>query len=307
MQIDGLLFFVIVIAIGYLVLRVRLVPESAADILPKVLLNVCFPAMLFSSFAAMEAKELLSVGIPTVLATLGFSLGVFAVVFFLFRKLDPSRRALLRYISSVGNTSFVCIPLLGLFLNGSEMSIVLIHGAVMDLLIWGLHHQVFIGSGSESRGKKWRKILTSPSLLAVAAGILCAAFSVKLPGFVTYAAEGLAAAVSPLSLLLIGMLICRYGLLTWVKDRTAILYSLWKVLLLPCIVFTVLYFLVPLKTACILAVVFGSPAPLTAVLWCKEYGHDTALAVDCLIPSTILYFAVMGPLLAVLTHCGFIG
>ena len=85
MQIDGLLFFVIVIAIGYLVLRVRLVPESAADILPKVLLNVCFPAMLFSSFAAMEAKELLSVGIPTVLATLGFSLGVFAVAFFLFR------------------------------------------------------------------------------------------------------------------------------------------------------------------------------------------------------------------------------
>ena len=78
-------------------------------------------------------------------------------------------------------------------------------------------------------------------------------------------------------------------------------------LLLPCIVFAVLYFLVPLKTACILAVLFGSPAPLTAVLWCKEYGHDTALAVDCLIPSTILYFAVMGPLLAVLSHCGFIG
>ncbi len=307
MQIDGLLFFVIVIAIGYLVLKVRLVPESAADILPSVLLNVCFPAMLLSSFAVMDASGLLSVGIPTVLATLGFSLGTFAVAFFLFRKQDPSRRALLRYISSVGNTSFVCIPLLGLFLTASEMSIVLLHGAVMDILIWGLHHQVFIGSGGESRGKKWRKILTSPSLLAVLAGILCSAFSVKLPGFVTYAAEGLAVAVSPLSLLLIGMLICRYGLLTWVKDRTAILYSLWKVLLLPCIVFALLYFLVPLKAACILAVIFGSPAPLTAVLWCKEYGHDTALAVDCLIPSTILYFVVMGPLLAVLSHCGFIG
>ena len=49
MQIDGLLFFVIAIAIGYLVLKIRLVPESAADILPSVLLNVCFPAMLFSS------------------------------------------------------------------------------------------------------------------------------------------------------------------------------------------------------------------------------------------------------------------
>ena len=76
---------------------------------------------------------------------------------------------------------------------------------------------------------------------------------------------------------------------------------------LPCIVFGVLYFILPLKTACILAIALGSPAPVTAVLWAKQYGKDTKLAVDCLIPSTILYFAVMGTILAILLKFGVIG
>ena len=39
----------------------------------------------------------------------------------------------------------------------------------------------------------------------------------------------------------------------------------------------------------------------------KEYRRDTKLAVDCLIPSTILYFLVMGGALTVLTHLGILG
>ncbi|MBQ3356516.1 MAG: AEC family transporter [Oscillospiraceae bacterium] len=307
MQFNGLLFFVIVICVGYLSVKSRLVPESATDVLPPLLLNVCFPAMLFMNFAQTEIQELIGVGVPTVIATLVFSLLPFLVSIPLFRRADAARRPLLRYLSGVGNTSFVCIPLMSLFLTKSEMSIVFIHGAVMDFLIWGVHHQVFLGTTEGSRRQIVKKVLLTPNLIAVAAGVLCSVFSVRLPAFLTYTLDGIAAAVSPIALLFIGMLICRYGLFGWVKSKTAILYSLWKVLALPCVVFAVLYFLLPFKTACILAILLGSPAPVTAVLWAKQYGKDTKLAVDCLIPSTLLYFAVMGTILAILLKSGVIG
>ncbi len=307
MQFNGFLFFLIVIAVGYLAMKGRLVPESATDVLPKLLLNVCFPAMLFINFADTDIHELIGYGIPTVIATLAFSLTPFLISIPLLRNVEEGRRPILRYLSGVGNNSFVCIPLLSLFLAKSEMSIVFIHGAVMDFLIWGVHHQIFIGSTGGSRRDIVKKVLLTPNLIAVAAGILCSVFSAELPGFVRYTFEGVAASVSPIALLFIGMLICRYGLFGWIRSKAAILYSLWKVLALPCIVFGVLYFILPFKTACILAILAGSPAPITAVLWSKQYGKDTKLAVDCLIPSTVLYFAAEGSLLVLLLKSGVIG
>ena len=307
MQFDGFLFFLIVICVGYFSVKCRLVPESATDVLPSLLLNVCFPAMLFMNFAGTDVHELITFGIPTVIVTLVFSLLPFFISIPLFRKVDESRRPILRYISGVGNTSFVCVPLLSLFLTKNEMSIVFIHGAVMDFLIWGVHHQVFIGSTEGGRRQIVKKVLATPNLIAVVAGILCSVFSVELPGFLSYTLNGVAASVSPIALLFIGMLICRYGLFGWIRSKSAILYSLWKVIVLPCIVFAVLYFILPFKTACILAILLGSPSPVSAVLWSKQYCKDTRLAVDCLIPSTILYFVVMGAVLVFLLKFSVIG
>lgn len=307
MQLDGFLFFLIVICLGYFASRFRLVGESAADVLPSLLLKLCFPALLLTTFASIESETLLSAGLPALLATPVFALLPYFVSLFLFRKEEPERRALLRYISGIGNTSFVCIPLMRLFLPDEQMLIVFVHGAVMDLLIWGVHHPLFLGSGLRNNRQPLYKLLLSPCLLAVLAGVLLCVTGTPLPSFLQYTADALAAVVSPLSLLLIGILIHRYGLFAWRKNHTAIVYSLWKVLAYPCIVFAVLYFLLPLQAALILAILFGSPAPISAVLWCKEYRRDTKLAVDCLIPSTMLYFLVMGTALALLTHFKLLG
>ena len=303
MQFQGLLFFIIMICVGYFSIKSKLVPEEATDVLPSILLHVCFPAMLFCTFSTTGKEELLSAGLPTVIVSLVFSLVPFLISFPLFRSFSDARRPLLRFISSIGNTSFACVPLLSLFLTNSQMSVVLVHGAVMDFLIWGVHQQIFIGSSTADKRLLLKKALT-PNLFALIFGVICSAFSLQTPQFLSYTLEALAAAVSPLSLIFIGMLICRYGLLGWIHSKIAIVYSLLRVILFPCLVFGILYFLLPLDTAVILAICFGSPSPVSAVLWCKQYGKDTKLAVDCLIPSTILYFAVMGGLLIFLSGLG---
>lgn len=304
MQLDGFIFFILAIAIGYFAVKIKLVSDSAADSLSSILLNVCFPAMVLKNFLNTDASSLLQTGISTVVVSLIFSLLPFAVSLYLFRNADADRKALFRYISGIGNTSFVCIPLMSLFLSSEQMLIVFVHGAVMDILIWAVHHQLFLGSSSGSWKQIFKKMVTSPCLIAVVLGIVFCAFGVKLPSFLNYTIEALDKTVSPLALLFIGMLICRYGLFGWVKCKDAIVYSLWRVLLYPCIAFAILYWLLPLHAAIILSMLCGSPAPITAVLWCKEYGRDSRLVVHCLIPSTVLYFLVMGTALLALTHYG---
>ena len=307
MQLDGFVFFLLAIAIGYTFCKLKLIPLSAADVLPSVLLNVFFPAMLLNTFANANLQELSAAGLPTVICTLIFSLIPFFACFFLLRKAAPEEKALLRYIAGIGNTSFVCIPLMSLFLSDAQMLIVFVHGAVMDFLIWGVHHQIFVGSGEKNIRLILKKIFASPCLIAVVLGICLSAFRVTLPSFLQYTLDTLEAAVSPLALVFIGVLIAGYGLFAWCKSKIAIVYSLWKVLLLPLIVFASLYFILPLETVLILSFLFGSPAPVSAVLWCKKYGKDAKLAVDCLIPSTLMYFLIMGSALAALNYLGILG
>lgn len=304
MQADGFVFFLIVIAVGYFAVKLHLVPDSAADALSSILLNVCFPAMLLNTFLRTDPNALLQTGLATVVVSLVFSLLPFAVSHFLLRRRPNDERTLFRYILSIGNTSFVCIPLLSLFLSDEQMLIVIVHGAVMDLLIWGVHHPLFLGSGGKNRRESIGKILASPCLIAVVLGIVLCICGAELPSFLSYPLDALEATVSPLSLLFIGMLICRYGLLSWRHSKKAVAYSLWRVLVYPCLVFAAIVWFLPLQTAILLAILFGSPTPISAVLWCKEYGRDTKTVVDCLIPSTVLYFAVFGVALMCLTNFG---
>ena len=60
MQFDGFLFFLLVICLGYFAARLHLVKESAAEVLPSLLLNVCFPALLLTTFASVDGQTLLA-------------------------------------------------------------------------------------------------------------------------------------------------------------------------------------------------------------------------------------------------------
>lgn len=298
---DGILYFLILVVIGYFALKCKLLPEQTPDILSAVLLVVCFPAMILNSFLTIDAQTLFTTGLPTLIVTLIFSLLPFFVL--LFGKQTEKKR-LFRFICGVGNASFVCIPLLGLFLTSEEMFPVYVHVAVQDLLIWCLFHPLYLGEGQKIQ---WKKLLTEPSLLAVFVGFILALAQVRLPSFLLVPIEALEGAVSPLALLFLGMIIARYGILSWRGSRDAIYYTLFKVLLYPCLVFAALYFILPLKTALLLALLFGSPAPAAAVIWSQRYGRDTKLAVSCLIPSTIAYFFVAGAALVIFAQMGIFG
>ena len=101
MQFDGIVFFVLAIAVGYFFARWKLVPAKAADVLPPVLLNVFFPALLFTSFSSIDAKELVTLGLPTVVCTLIFSLISSLLCLLIFRKKSVDVKKLLRFIGGI--------------------------------------------------------------------------------------------------------------------------------------------------------------------------------------------------------------
>jgi len=239
-----------------------------------------------------------------VIGTFVITLTLFFGSMLAFRHVPVKRRALLQFISGIGNVTYVAIPLMSVFLSEEMLFIAILHGSVQDLLIWTIYHQLFVGDEPGSVGAKVKKILSSPCLIAVLAGVVLMVLQVQLPAFLQLVISKLNTATSPIALLFLGMLIHRYGLFSWKADKTAMLYSVAKVIVLPVVLSLVLQLFMPLATAVCLGFLFGSPAPLASVVWSKQYGKDDQLAVNCCISSTFLFLIVMSVALLILTGAG---
>lgn len=304
MEFDGLLFFFLVILIGFLGAKSRLLPKSAADVLPAVLINICYPAMVLETFTTTDTEQLLTTGLPVVIATLVVTAVLFFGSLLVYRRVTPARRPLLCFITGIGNVSYVAIPLLSVFLGAEGMFIAVVHGAVQDFLIWSVYHQLFLTGGSGSKKEVIKKVVTSPCLIAAIVGLILALCRVTLPGFLQMTISRVNDMTAPVALLFLGMLIERHGLLNWRKDKFSMRFALGKVIVLPCTLFAVLYWVLPVQTALLLALLFGSPAPLTATVWAKQYGGDERFAVNCCICSTLLFLVFMSAALLLLKNFG---
>ena len=301
-MLNGVLYVFLMIALGYILIVCKVLPPESRPHLSSLLMSVCFPAMIIKSFASVDPPEILSHGLTTLWITVLFSL--LPAIILLFQKRKGQLHSLYSFICGVGNVSFVCIPLLRLFLSEEEMVMIYLHVSIQDLLIWALFHPAFAGS---RHSIKWRSILTEPCLLAVFLGLLLCFIGSPIPKFLTLPIDALDACVSPLALLFLGMTIGQYGKNAIRFRKAPIFYTLYKVLLYPTAIFLILLPLVPLKIALLMAILFGSPAPVAGVVWMQKYTQDPTPAIACLIPSTILYYIVYIPLLLFLCSRGVLG
>ena len=289
-MIDGVVYVIFMIFAGYGLVRGRLLPKESSGLVSSLLMTLCFPAMILQGFLVLDPKELLSTGLTTAVITVGFSL-LPALVLFFKREKGPLHN-LYSFICGIGNVSFVCIPLLRLFLPEEDMVTVYLHVSIQDLLIWGLFHPSFAGGKGQ-----WKKVLTEPCMLAVLAGLVLCLLRVQLPSFLAMPLEALDACVSPLALVFLGMTLAQYGKeARWLR-KTPLCYTLYKVVAYPLVIFGLLSLLLPVREALLMAVLFGSPAPIASVIWMQRYTNDPTPAISCVIPSTILYFLLYTPVL----------
>lgn len=290
-----MVYILLLIAGGYGAVRGKLLPKESSGVLSSLLMTLCFPAMILKCFLALEPKELVSTGLTTAVITVVFSL--LPALVLLLKKEKGRLHSLYSFICGIGNVSFVCIPLLRLFLPEEAMLTVYLHVSVQDLLIWGLFHPAFAGGQST---RQWKKVLTEPCMLAVLLGLILCPFGIQLPSFLTMPLDALDACVSPMALIFLGMTLAQYGgNARWLR-KPPLLYTLYKVVAYPLAIFGLLRLFLPVEDALLMAFLFGSPAPIASVIWMQRYTEDPTPAIACVIPSTVLYFLLYTPILLLL-------
>lgn len=284
-MIDMQLMMFLLVGIGFFIRKKGIVNKEGRMNMIDLCLYITLPFNVLHSFLRKWDWNLFIACGVILLLSVGFNaISVFFSAI-LYKKQETNRQKTLKYGTIISNSGFLGNPMVeGIY--GSEG---LLYAALFMLpvriVMWTIGIAVFLKGRKE---KLWKNVLTHPCIVAIYAGIIIMVGGIQFPTFVEKTIVGISGCNTPLSMMLIGMMLAEVkpkGLI----DKTMVFYTTIRLLVIPAVVFVITAFL-PIDGMLrgITVIMAGMPAPITTALLSAKYGGDEKYATGMVFLSTIL-------------------
>lgn len=284
-MIDMQLMMFLLVGIGFFIRKKGIVNTEGRMNMIDLCLHITLPFNVLHSFLRKWDWNLFIACGVILLLSIGFNaISVFFSAI-LYKKQETNRQKSLKYGTIISNSGFLGNPMVeGIY--GSEG---LLYAALFMLpvriVMWTIGIAVFLKGRKE---KLWKNVLTHPCIVAIYAGVIIMVCGIQFPTFVEKTIIGISGCNTPLSMMLIGMMLAEVkpkGLI----DKTMVFYTAIRLLVIPTVVFALTAFL-PINTMLrgITVIMAGMPAPITTALLSAKYGGDEKYATGMVFLSTIL-------------------
>lgn len=303
-QFYALLPFFILIATGYILVRIFKWPSSFTDGLTRFLFNLAIPVMLFGVMSRFHTQE--EVDPKLIIAYFGASFVLFFISKFYtkwFLKLSPQGGAVFGIGGIFSNNVMIGIPLIMLFMGDEAIAVSALIISFNALLLWSLVSFAIEWADHGSFSLKglfltFKGVLKNPIVIGIMLGLLVSYFRIPLPDFAGKTIGMFSNMVAPLSLLALGMGLAKYRLGANLKVSLNITF--FKLILHPLIIWgaAILLGLPPFETKAI--VILGSIATgMNVYLMALKFKVIEDATASSIILTTILS-AITTPLIVVL-------
>jgi predicted permease len=284
------------IGVGVGVRRVHWIEGEAETSLIRLVVNVCYPCLIFESVAGNEALR--SAGNLVVPPLVGFGitfLGIRAGMVVAKAIGLHVGTGLRTFALAVGITNYGYLPLpivdsMAPQWGTDVRGVLLVHNVGVEVAIWTVG--VLVLSGQSLR-EGWRKLATSPVLitlgLAVASNLT--GLTPKLPGVLTTTIHALGVCGIPLGLIMTGVNLANY--LNQPRElfdaKVSIAAMLLRLGVLPVLILALTYFL-PCSTELkrVLIVQAAMPTAVISIIIARLYGGHPRTAVQIVLGTTAL-------------------
>ncbi|MBW8311413.1 MAG: AEC family transporter [Rhizobium sp.] len=206
MAFDAFALIFSMLVLGLLFQRLRVFPDSAAEVLNKVVLYVCLPAAVLRYAPRLElGPDVLAVAAVPWLLVGATVLAVSGLTRWL--RLRRDEHAVLLLCVALGNTSFLGYPLVRALLGEAALPYAVIYdqfGAFLILSTFGLYVLARYGGDAEPTPREMlKRVATFPPFLAMLFGL--ALMPAEPPSWIAGGLQRLADALLPLVVLAIGL------------------------------------------------------------------------------------------------------
>lgn len=288
-----ILIILIYVVIGFCAGKVHLIDPNQRKFLSRLCSELILPFTILSA----TSKELTGSDVRNLLIATALSFGVLlgtTGISLLIHKASGAgrmRTAALTSLITYPNCTFLGLPLcLALF---GEIAV--LYSAVMiiafNVLFFTLQYSLFMP------GKPNLKNLCTPAMISTVIMLLMLSFGLHFPAPVQDVVSGIGSIISPLSLIIIGVMLSENSLVRIFTEKLSYLVVLLRNLLIPLLVVLILK-LLPLDTSskmCLL-VYLGCPCATLTTIYAMQLDLEASLCVNSVLLST-LCFAFTLPLI----------
>ena len=275
----------VVILVGYLVTRRRMLTERGASEVTTLLIKLVTPCVIINSFLGsadrLGAYELLmAVALPVL--WMGIALGLSLLC---FRKEPEERQKVLRFATLFSNTGFMGIPLVQGIVGDTGVIYASFGVVVFNILCWTYGYSMMSGGAKMNL----KTLLLNPGVIGLAFGLPIYFLGLKLPAVVSEPLGLLADLNTPLAMLVIGTYIAGADLHSFMSDMAVYRASFLRLIAAPLIYLGLLLVIQPGETLFVSTMVqAATPVAANTVLFAVQYKRDSELASKLVAVSTVL-------------------
>jgi predicted permease len=285
------LFFILII--GIIVKRLNVVSENLSKGLTDIILNISLPALIINSMRFNFSPEaLLKSGkmllISTIIQVACMAIAVPVIRLF---KIQGPKKNIFQFMLVFSNVGFMGYPVINAIYGAQGIFYTALYNLSFNVLCWTIGIMI-ISNKKENRMSF--KNLINPGIISILIGFAVFVFSIKLPGPVASTLEMLGSLTTPLSMLMIGIILADSSIKQAFSDPMVFIMSAFRLLVIPLLSLVVLkMFLSDSMLLGVSVVMAAMPAAANTAIFASKYGSDSYTASKCIFVSTFLSIATI--------------
>ena len=296
-----MVIFVVLMVIGYLGARTKLLNGEFTKAASKLTLNVFMSATIINSVIAnppqLSGGELAEVMLACCVSIgLGYLLSALMVRLLPFNR---ERKPLMELLISVTNTMFIGVPVAEPVFGSQAVFYIAMSCIPFNVLLYT--YGVWRMNQSGERVKLHLKDMVCVPLIATVAALLIFVLDIPVPAVAKELCSTLSAATMPMSMLVIGSSLGRVSLLDAFKEKSLYFVSLVRLVLVPLLTLPVLRLITadPVLLGA-MVIIAGCPSGIVVTVLAIQYGRDAEYTSKGILLNTVLSMVTLPALVYLL-------
>lgn len=284
-----MVIFVVLMVIGYIGARTKLLNSEFTKAASKLTLNVFMSATIINSVIAnppqLSGGELAKVMLACFVSVgFGYLLSALIVRLLPFQR---ERKPLMELLISVTNTMFIGVPVAEPIFGSQAVFYIAMSCIPFNVFLYT--YGVWRMNQSGERVKlNWKDMVSVP-LIATMAALLIFVLNIPMPGVVKELCSTLSAATMPMSMLVIGSSLGGVSLLDAFREKNLYFVSLMRLVLVPLLTLPVLKLITtdPVLLGA-MVIIAGCPSAVMVTVLAIQYGRDAEYTSKGILLDTVL-------------------
>lgn len=296
----------LLIGVGFLAVRVGLVPAQASKPFSALLMKITLPATIFAAMIRPFDSDFMSLGASVFLLGVGL-FPIYAALSLplsrLFR-VPEGRRGMWCCCTTFCNNGFMGYPVAYALFGDEGLVLAVLLGIPFNLLVYSMGARMVcmdIPKDQPGAAMSLRGILLTPINFVLVLSLIFYFAQLPVPTPILTPIQHLSNVTTPLSMFVTGMNLAQGRVSDVVRDRDAITASAVRLLAFPVLTWALMGLLPMLDTLVVgvTLIVMAMPAPAVSTIMAEQYGGNTQLGARAVFLSSLLCIVTI-PLVSLL-------